>query len=133
MGPLTSAEMEYAVPTNTALMSAGRWLEVLEDTLLVHRVDAFAKSTTRRLRISTFRTVSGAEVDFIVERGGDLFAIEVKASRTVAASDLRGLERFGEYYGKPHRRMVWYLGKEPKRLGTVDILPWQQRLQALDW
>ncbi len=175
---------KIATAAQVSRMSAGRWLEVLEDTLLVHRVDAFAKSTTRRLvqhpkmfffdvgvlngllgnfvaspdrigglfehlvytqlvhsaaafdddvRISTFRTEHGAEVDFIVERGGDLFAIEVKASRTVAASDLRGLERFAEYYGKSHRRMVWYLGKEPKRMGTVDILPWQQGLKALGW
>lgn len=163
-------------------MSAGRWLDVLEDTLLVHRVTAFAKSATRRLvqhpkvfffdvgvlngllgnfvaspdrigrlfehlvytqlvhsaaafdddvRVSTFRTEHGGEVDFIVERGADVFAIEVKASRTVAASDLPGLERFADYYGKSHRRMVWYLGKEPKRMGDVDILPWQQGLRVI--
>lgn len=175
---------KIATAAQVSRMSAGRWLEVLEDTLLVHRVDAFAKSATRRLvqhpklyffdvgvlngllgnfvaspdrigrlfehlvytqlvhsaaafdddaRISTFRTEHGAEVDFIVERGGDLFAIEVKASRTVAPSDLRGLERFVDYYRTPHRQMVWYLGKEPKRMGAVEILPWQQGLRALGW
>ncbi len=102
-----------------------RWFEVLEDRLLVHRVDAFTKSATRRLvqhpkayvfdvgvrngllgnsvassdrigrlfehlvysqlvhsaaafdedvRVSALRTEHGAKVDFIVERGGDLFA-----------------------------------------------------------
>ncbi len=175
---------KIATAAQVSRMSAGRWLEVLEDTLLVHRVDAYAKSVTRRLvqhpkvfffdvgvlngllgnfvaspdrigrvfeqlvytqlvhsaaafdddvRVSTFRTEHGAEVDFIVERGAELVAIEVKASRTVAASDLRGLERFADYYGKPHRRMVWYLGNEPKRMGDVDVLPWQQGLKAIGW
>ena len=85
------------------------------------------------VRVSAFRTEHGAEVHFIVERGTDLFAIEGKASRTVAASDLRELERFADYYGKQHRPMVWYLGKEPKRIGDVDVLPWQQGLRAIGW
>ena len=164
--------------------SAGRWFEVLEDTLLVLRSDAFAKSATRRLvqhpkfyffdvgvlngllgnftassdrvgmlfehlvytqivhsaaafdervKVSTFRTEHGAEVDFIVQRGDELIAIEAKASRTVGPGDLRGLARFAEYAGRKHRAMVWYLGRERKRINGVDILPWQQGLEALGW
>jgi uncharacterized protein len=164
--------------------SAGRWFEVLEDTLLVLRSDSFAKSATRRLvqhpkfyffdvgvlngllgnftpspdrvgmlfehlvytqivhsaaafdetvNVSTFRTEHGAEVDFVVERGRDLFAIEAKASRTVGPGDLRGLSRFAEYVGRRHRPMIWYLGRERKRIEGVDILPWQQGLEALGW
>lgn len=164
--------------------SAGRWFEVLEDTLLVLRADAFAKSATRRLvqhpkfyffdpgvlngllgnftassdrsgvlfehlvftqlvhsaaafdervRLSTFRTEHGAEVDFVLERGSELHAIEAKASRTVGPSDLRGLARFEDYVGRRVRSMVWYLGRERKRIGTVDVLPWQEGLQALGW
>ena len=164
--------------------SAGRWFEVLEDTLLVLRADSFAKSSTRRLvqhpkfyffdvgvlngllgnftaspdrvgmlfehllytqivhsaaafdetiRVSTYRTEHGAEVDFIVERGRELFAIEAKASRTVGPGDLRGLSRFADYVGRRHRPMIWYLGRERKRVGGVDILPWQQGLEELGW
>ena len=43
-------------------------------TQLVHSAAAFDDD----VRVSTFRTEHGAEVDFIVERGGDLFAIDVK-------------------------------------------------------
>ncbi len=164
--------------------SAGRWFEVLEDTLLVLRAEAFAKSATRRLvqhpkfyffdpgvlngllgnftaspdrvgvlfehlvftqlvhsaaafdervRLSTFRTEHGAEVDFILERGSELIAIEAKASRIVGPSDLRGLARFEDYAGRKVRSMVWYLGRERKRIGGVDILPWQEGLEALGW
>lgn len=85
------------------------------------------------VRVYTFRTEHGAEVDFIVERGRELFAIEAKASRTVTAGDLRGLARFADYAGRKHRPMIWYLGREPKRINGVDVLPWQQRLEALGW
>lgn len=54
---------------------------------------------------------------FTYQRGSDVFAIEVKASRTVSTSDLGGLARFADYYGKSHRRVVWYLGTEPRRIG----------------
>ncbi len=62
-----------------------------------------------------------------------MFAIEAKASRTVAPADLRGLIRFGDYVGRKHRPMVWYLGSERKRIQGVDVLPWQQGLEALGW
>jgi predicted AAA+ superfamily ATPase len=164
--------------------SAGRWFEVLEDTLLVLRSDSFAKSATRRLvqhpkfyffdigvlngllgnftaspdrvgmlfehlvytqivhsaaafdetiRVSTFRTEHGAEVDMVLERGRELIAIEVKASRTVGPGDLRGLSRFAEYVGRRHRPMVWYMGRERKRIDGVDVLPWQDGLEELGW
>jgi predicted AAA+ superfamily ATPase len=98
-------------------------------TQLVHSAAAYRIDA----RVSTLRTEHGAEVDFIVERGADVFAIECKASRTVAASDLRGFDRFADCYGTRHRRTVWYLGKDAKRLGDVDILPWQQGLTAIGW
>jgi len=62
-----------------------------------------------------------------------LVAIETKASRTVGPSDLRGLARFADDVGRGVRSMVWYLGREPKRIGGVDVLPWQQGLAALGW
>lgn len=187
IGEWAGAHLDLAKVAQAAQVprqSAGRWFEVLEDTLLVMRADAFAKSATRRLvqhpkffffdngvlngllgnfgvsadrigrlfehllfdqivhsaaafdqavRVSTWRTEHGAEVDFIVERGGELFAIEAKASRTVGAGDLRGLARFEAYAGRRVRSMVWYLGREPKRIHGVEILPWQQGLEAMGW
>jgi hypothetical protein len=47
--------------------------------------------------------------------------------------DLRGLARFADYAGRRVRAMVWYLGREPKRLNGVEILPWQQGLEAMGW
>ena len=44
-----------------------------------------------------FRTVTGAEVDFVLERaGGDLIGVEVKAAASVTAHDFKGLKALRE-------------------------------------
>ncbi len=162
--------------------SAVRFFEILEDCLLVLRVDAFAKSTARRLvqhpryyffdvgvlngllgnfhvsedrkgslfehwvvtqivhtaqaldvdvRYSTYRTESGAEVDLILEKDRVLWAIEIKASSHIGSNDLRGLRSFGDYYGKPHRKIVLYSGDHRKRLGDIELWPWADGIQEL--
>ncbi len=173
---------KIATAAQVARASAVRWFEVLEDTLIVQRVDAFAKSVTRRLvqhpklyffdvgvlngllgsfdvsadrvgalfehlihgqlvhsaaardeeiRVSTFRTEHGAEVDFVVEWRGTLWAIEVKASERVDRFDLRGLQRFADYVGRKHRPLVLYRGRVRRRIDGVDVLPWQDGLREM--
>ena len=162
--------------------SAIRFFEVLEDTLLVHRVPPFAKSERRRLiqhprfyffdtgvlngvldnfspsqdrigrlfenfifnqinhsamaldreiRISTYRTENGAEVDFILEFDGQVFAVEVKASHNVGKSDLRGMASFSELYPKPHRKVILYSGNLRRRIDDVEIFPWAEWLEEM--
>ena len=82
-------------------------------------------------RISVYRTEAGAEVDLVVELRGLLFAIEVKASRTVTRGDLRGLKSFGEFYGRRHTPLVVYRGDRPMTIDGVDILPIDKALGAL--
>lgn len=90
---------------------------------------ASAKDVTAR--VSSYRTEHGAEVDFILELGDEVVAVEVKASSNVGRGDLRGLKSFAEYYGKPHRSIVAYLGKQPKVVERVKILPWQMFLKQI--
>lgn len=90
------------------------------------------QASGRSGRISSYRTENGAEVDFIVEYGTALWAIEAKASTNVGANDIRGLSSFAEYYGKTHRAVVAYLGSAPQKIGSVDILPWQDLLRQFD-
>ncbi len=162
--------------------SAVRFFEILEDCLLVIRLDAFAKSVGRRLvqhprfyffdvgvlngllgnfhvsadrkgalfeqwvvtqiihtaqtkdvdiRFSTYRTESGAEVDLILETKGELSAIEIKSGTQIRTGDLRGLRSFGEFYGKPHRKMLFYAGDPQKRLGDVEVWPWAKGIENL--
>jgi predicted AAA+ superfamily ATPase len=162
--------------------SAIRYFEILEDTLLATRVEAFSKSSVtrivqhprfyffdngvlnallgnyhlspdrigflfenllfsqlyysakacgKRMRMSTFRTESGAEVDFICEIDGVVFAIEVKASKNIGSRDLSGLASFASFYGKEFRPIVAYLGDVSKKIDGVDILPWSKVFEAI--
>jgi predicted AAA+ superfamily ATPase len=173
---------KIATAAYIARQTAGRYFEVLEDCLLVRRVDAYAKSLTRRLvqhpkffffdvgvlngllgnfeasadrigrlfehlvcnqilheasacdmelRVSTYRTEHGAEVDLIVEIGTRLFAVEVKASRSVAPADSRGLQHFREYYGKNHRSWILYQGTARKQWSDVEVWPWQEGIREM--
>lgn len=159
-----------------------RYYEILEDTLLAYRIDAFAKSERRRLiqhpryflfdvgvynalvgnfqasgdrigrlfehflvsqifatahafdvdvRVSSYRTEHGAEVDLILEACGETWAIEAKASRSLGPSDLTGLRSFAEFFGKPHRRLIAYFGPHPRTLGDVEALPYRKLLAEL--
>lgn len=158
-------------------MTAMRYFEILEDTLVASRCPPFAVSERRRLvqhpkfyifdpgvlnallsnftvsddrkgllfehfffatlehsfrhaeipvRISTYRTSQGAEVDFIVQRDGKTWAVELKASRDVGKNDLRGLKSFADFYRKPHVRCVAYWGTAERVLDGVKILPWEK-------
>jgi len=82
-------------------------------------------------RVQHFRTRRGAEVDFVVSVGRELWAIEVKASRHVDARDLKGFDAFAERVPKVTRRIVVFLGARSQQLHRVEALPIGDFLQAL--
>lgn len=178
---LAKISKNSGVPRQTAQ----RFFEILEDTMIVKRCDAFAKSDKRRLiqhprffffdvgvinallnnfsassdrlgflfetlvhnqistslsytdedyRISSYRTVAGAEVDFIIEINDRLIAIEVKTG-SVVKNDLRGFESFESYVGnKKIERVVLTPYKKPSQLiNGVRIMHWQTFLEENGW
>jgi predicted AAA+ superfamily ATPase len=67
-----------------------------------------------RLQLSFWRTVSGQEVDIVLEdASGRLAGIEVKAAATLGARDICGLQALAEAAGKKWiRGIVLYTGTE---------------------
>lgn len=66
---------------------------------------------------------SGVEVDFVLRRGRDLVALEVRAGEKVFEADLRGLRAIAEL---PHvrRRLVVFRGeRRQKTADGIEILP----------
>ncbi len=175
---LTKLSSEAKIPRQTA----ARFFEILEDTLIVRRCEAFRKSLRKRLiqsprffffdtgvlngllnnfsvsadrigvlfehlvfnqiidtaatldrdiRISSYRTEHGAEVDFIIELGHEVIALEVKASSNIGRSDLSGLRSFAEYFKHKHQPVIAYLGKSRKVIEGIKVLPWQEFLKDL--
>ena len=82
-------------------------------------------------KLSFFRTDSGAEVDFIIERpDGKTFAIEVKSSTDPGPGSLRGLRSFAET--KPDA--VLYCACTAPRarsIGAIRLLPWQDLFENI--
>ena len=83
------------------------------------------------LALSHYRTRHGAEVDFVMEVGRDLWAVEVKASRQVSRGSLRGLRSLAERAGRVRRSIVVFLGPRRQRLDEVEVLPVMDFLEEL--
>ena len=71
------------------------------------------------------------EVDFLLKRGDELTAIEVKAKDQISSTDRKGLQAIKELSAVKKRILV-YMGKEPaKTPGGIDIWPFDFFCQAL--
>ncbi len=98
---------------------------LLFEHLILQLLKSAFKAHDEDVRISVYRTDGGAEVDFIVERQAGVFAVEVKASKTLGSHDLRGLKSFAEFYKKKHHPMILYLGEQTLSFGDgIVARPW---------
>ena len=73
-----------------------------------------------------YRTRHGAEVDFVLEVGREVWGIEVKAGRRARRSVLRGFRSLAERTDRLRRRIVVYLGDRPQRIEDVEVLPFEE-------
>jgi predicted AAA+ superfamily ATPase len=161
-----------------------RYLEVLEDTLLVYRIPAWS-GTTRSSLIAHpkyyffdlgvrnallrrpldrcldderglllehllaqeltarrgilwpemacyhYRTRHGAEIDFVLEIGQEIWAIEVKSAQRVSRSDLSGFSSLTDRTKRVTRKLLIYLGTRRQQMDDVEILPLKEFLNEL--
>ena len=106
-------------------------LGALFEHLVVNQIFDEASSRDQEIRLSSYRTEHGAEVDVILERGAELWALEIKASKNIRTTDIQGMRSFREYCGKRHRAMVLCLVEARKKIGDVEIWPWQEGVREL--
>ena len=78
-----------------------------------------------------YRTRHGVEVDFVLSFPRETWGIEVKSSRRVHTSMLRGLK--GLAYRNPEvtRKILVFLGPRPQVGDGVEVLPLQDFLGLL--
>ena len=84
----------------------------------------------REAKLSFFRTSDGTEVDFIMERGKEVWAVEVKASSEQRLSDVRGLRSFMRDH-QLRRSICVCLSPRAFTDGGVEFLPWQEFLREI--
>jgi uncharacterized protein len=77
-------------------------------------------------------TEGGTEVDFLVQRGKEFTALEVKAKGTLASRDFKGLKAIGDLKGI-NRRIVVFMGERPFRTEDgIEALPIRDFLAELE-
>lgn len=82
-------------------------------------------------RLHHFRHRRGAEVDWVMAVGRDVWGIEVKASRRVDRHDLKGLDVLEQMVGRRIRKLVVFLGARRMKLDAVDVVPLEEFLDEL--
>jgi predicted AAA+ superfamily ATPase len=82
-------------------------------------------------RLFHYRTKHGAEVDFVLEVGRDLWGVEVKSARTVSPDMLTGLASLGARSKRITRKIVVCLTEQRSRVGDVEVFPLREFLAEL--
>ena len=82
-------------------------------------------------RLLHYRTKHGAEVDFVLENGRDVWGIEVKSSRDAPRGALTGLDSLAERIPRRLRRIVVFLGPRKIVRGATEFWPLEEFLNSL--
>ena len=92
------------------------------ETLVFQDLRAHIAYRSLDLKLFTWRTGSGAEVDFVAYGGDGLFAMEVKRSRRIRRADQQGLTQFKADY--PMARCVLLFGGNRREYrDAIELLP----------
>ena len=91
-------------------------------------ISAFRSYSEADFPIRYWRTKSGLEVDFVLGNAGQV-AIKVKGAR-VRSEDLKGLNAYVDEH-QPDTALLVCAESSARRIGSVDVLPWQTFLERL--
>lgn len=95
------------------------------ETFVYHHLRILARLMTPSARLYFWRTIDGNEVDFVLEYGRRLLAVEVKRTDNLGYRDTAGLRLFLEKHPKTSAGLMVYGGKEIKRFDEkIVAIPW---------
>ena len=96
------------------------------ENLVLHDLVAWRDARVDHVELAYWRTTIGEEVDFVIEAGGKLVPIEVKATSRPGLADCAHLRTFRQEYGRKARAgLLLHTGRTVEWL-TPDVLavPW---------
>ena len=118
--------------------AVGNWatgldrIGLLFEHFILQQIRSLQKGLNIEVQIFTYRTGNNAEVDFIVKKENEIFAVEVKATKNIGSSDLRGLKSFADFYQKKHKSIILYLGETELEMDhNIQVLPWKKGLDFI--
>jgi uncharacterized protein len=93
---------------------------------VLHDLMCWRDARVQHAEILDWRTTTGDEVDFVVETGGRLLPIEVKATSRPRLGDAATLRSFRTEYGKTSRAGLLQHTGETFQWLTAEVLaaPW---------
>jgi predicted AAA+ superfamily ATPase len=95
------------------------------ETMVYLHLNALAQLLVPKPRLFYWRTTTGKEVDFILEWGRKLLAVEVKLSSKAKFSDVETLRLFLEEYPETSACILVYAGDEVKMMHEkIVAIPW---------
>jgi len=108
----------------SSLKSAKESGSIFESMMLLH-LTVLCELLTPKARIYYWRTVGGKEVDFVLEYGKRLIAVEVKLSTSPNYRDTEGIKSFLQEYPETSIGIIIHTGNEVKYLGQkILAMPW---------
>ena len=95
------------------------------ETFIYHHLRILARLMTPAGRLHFWRTMDGNEVDFVLEYGRRLLAVEVKLTDNLGYRDTEGLRLFFKDHPKTSGGLVIYSGRQVKRMDEkIVAVPW---------
>jgi predicted AAA+ superfamily ATPase len=104
---------------------------ILFEHLVLNQILHSAWSKDFEVKVSTFRTRGGLEVDFILTLEGKRYAIEAKASSEFAYQGVGPLKKLKNDYEKGIQVLGVHLGTKSQKVDGVWCHPWQVMLKEL--
>lgn len=110
----------------SALCSSSAAGGIFESMVYLH-LYVLTQLMTPKARIYYWRTSTGKEVDFVIEWGQKLIAVEVKLSDRARYGDLSGIQLFLKEYPEAVAGLLINNGNEIRQMDdNIFALPWHQ-------
>lgn len=95
------------------------------ETLVYHHLRLLTRLMTPPANLYFWRTHNGTEVDFVIEHGRKVAAIEVKSTRNPGYGDISGLQAFLKEYPSASAGVLLHHGRAIQRLSEkILAIPW---------
>jgi predicted AAA+ superfamily ATPase len=95
------------------------------ETLIYHHLHVLTRLMVPSGRIYSWRRQDGKEVDFVIEHGRRILAIEVKRTSKPAFRDVSGIRTFLDQHPQTSGGLLITSGNEIRRMGeNILAIPW---------
>jgi len=114
------------LPLSRGLVNAQKG--ILFEHAVILEIKRRIRALGKNYKVHYWRTSGGAEVDCVIDLGDEVIPIEIKSSKTVSLSELKGLSSFLNEYKKIAKQgyIISLEGKKEKLAENIIRLPWNE-------